>query len=87
MLLSSRIADHSNMIYMTCAVQQKLWPKPLILLEVACIDTDDQVSNLKFIHDKMGVPSSSPPKPGRNGRKPKESGLAPGPPNPPSGRQ
>ena len=44
MLLGNGIADHSNMIYMTCGVQQKLWPKPLILLEVACIDTDDQVS-------------------------------------------
>ena len=75
MLLGNGIADHSNMIYMTCGVQQKLWPKPFILSEVACIDTDDQVStmettihfchsNLKFIHDKMGSPFPHPPRPG-----------------------
>ena len=38
MLLGNGIADQSNMIYMTCGVQQKLVPKPLILLEVACIN-------------------------------------------------
>ena len=61
MLLGNGVADHSNMIYTTCGVQQKLWPKPFILLEVACIDTDDQGSNQKFVHEEMGVPSSSPP--------------------------
>ena len=69
MLLGNGIPDHSNMIYMTGGVQQKLWPKPLILLEVACINTDDQVSNLNLIHDKMRVPSSSPPKPERKVRR------------------
>ena len=76
MLLGNGVADHSNLIYTTCGVQQKLWPKPFILLEVACIDTDDQGSNLKFIHDKMGVPSSSPPKPGRKVRSHPEASWA-----------